>query len=129
MVPALQVLNHWLGAEGRELFPWRGRHSWLVAVLPKASGEGHNHYPSRRARASHQAGRDTDLQAHCPAIPGIVAQLARSLRVGRTSAQQAGVLDTITKEQSGGSRSSQEKGSSDPWKDKGFAQNKTDPVK
>lgn len=46
-----------------------------------------------------------------------------------TSAHQAGVLEMITKEKCRGLSNSQEKGSSDPWKDKGFAQNKTDPVK
>lgn len=48
------------------------------------------------------------------------------LRVGMTSAHQAGVLELIFKEKSRGLRSSQEKGSSDNWKERGFYENKRD---
>lgn len=42
------------------------------------------------------------------------------LRVGMTSAHQAGILELIFKEKSRGLRSSQEKSSSDDWKERGI---------
>lgn len=50
------------------------------------------------------------------------------LRVGMTSAHQAGVLKLIVKEKSRGLRSSQEKGSSDNWKERGICREQKRPT-
>lgn len=50
----------------------------------------------------------------------LLLNLPGHLRVGMTSAHQAGILELIFKEKSRGLKTSQEKGSSDNWKGRGI---------
>lgn len=50
------------------------------------------------------------------------------LRVGMTSAHQAGILELRFKEKSRGLKSSQEKGSSDNWKGRGICKEPKGPI-
>lgn len=50
------------------------------------------------------------------------------LRVGMTSAHQAGILELIFKEKSRDLRSSQEKSSSDNWKERGICREQKGPM-